>query len=121
MLILTLMNFNVSNYTYIYFLVLLYTFISPLVNHVLLYFITATWINRLCYIFFRVAIIPLGYKLGIRRKKVIHVDPNPALETTYKTNKKIDDSTYQVLPIAHVQRLIGAPYTLLFRWHLVTF
>ncbi|WAQ94998.1 CERS5-like protein [Mya arenaria] len=36
-------------------------------------------------------IIPLGYKLGIKKKKLVYVNAIPSLEEVYKTKKKPDD------------------------------
>ncbi|WAQ94989.1 CERS5-like protein [Mya arenaria] len=36
-------------------------------------------------------ILPLGYKLGIKKKKLVYVDAIPSLEAVYKTKKKPDD------------------------------
>ncbi|XP_052803721.1 ceramide synthase 5-like [Mya arenaria] len=43
------------------------------------------------YVVETLLILPLGYKLGIKKKKLVYVDAIPSLEAVYKTKKKPDD------------------------------
>ncbi|XP_052803598.1 ceramide synthase 4-like [Mya arenaria] len=43
------------------------------------------------YVLETLLIIPLGYKLGIKKKKLVYVNAIPSLEEVYKTKKKPDD------------------------------
>ncbi|WAQ95000.1 CERS2-like protein [Mya arenaria] len=55
------------------------------------------------YVLETLLIIPLGYKLGIKKKKLVYVDPIPSLEEVYKTKKKPDDKQCMMaIPILHL-------------------